>query len=95
MKQITTYTGQSLIDIAIQVYGDITGVEWLMEDNNIELTEEIVPGTKLITRETVINSVVVGGLILKGVKPNSAITTVEPSFQGISIWAIEQDFIIQ
>ena len=38
---------QTLLDIAIQVYGDITGVFRLAEENGLEVTDTLMPGEYL------------------------------------------------
>jgi hypothetical protein len=44
-KTYTATKGQKLFDIAIQEYGDIDGVAWLCEDNNITVIPYDFPGT--------------------------------------------------
>lgn len=44
---VTVQNRQTLSDIAIQVYGDIRGIEALMEANSISATDALIPGTVL------------------------------------------------
>ena len=91
MKQVKTHKGQSLIDIAIQEYGDISGVELLLEDNDPGLCDYIPAGTTLEIRETVTNPLVKAALEAKKIQPNSSVT----ELHGIGQWAIEVNFEIQ
>ncbi len=47
--------GQSIIDIALQKYGDASGMFDIIVDNNIGLAENLTPGTILKIREKVKN----------------------------------------
>ena len=51
-KNIQVYTGQSLVDIAIQEYGSISGLTLILEDNKDTLTAitDIAPGLTLKVR---------------------------------------------
>lgn len=53
MKQIKAASGQTLIDIAIQEYGCYDGVFILMEDNNVGLGADVLPGATLVIRDEV------------------------------------------
>ena len=43
--------GQSLYDLALQCYGDISGYWWLLEDNALTVESEIEPGQSLFIRD--------------------------------------------
>lgn len=63
--RVTVREGQSAFDIAIQEYGSIEGIAWLLEDNQdigLNLNSNIRPGTELIIRNAVINQAVVDKL---------------------------------
>lgn len=48
-----TYTaqiGQTLYDIALQLYGDHSAILWLCQDNAIELDADVMPGMDLKIR---------------------------------------------
>ncbi|QSS96580.1 hypothetical protein [Psychroflexus sp. ALD_RP9] len=47
MNEVKVISGQSVFDIAIQVYGTIEGLSLLCLENNISITEELVPGQLL------------------------------------------------
>jgi hypothetical protein len=51
MKTITVHDGQSIYDLANQLYGAIEGVFWLMADNNLQLDSFIKSGQVLRVRE--------------------------------------------
>ena len=52
----TVSEGQSLFDIAIEVYGHVEGVFWLLDDNpGISLTHRLKVGQVLSLRSDVIN----------------------------------------
>lgn len=91
MKTVKTYPGQSLIDIAVQEYGDIAGVEYIIEDNNIGISDYLSPGTELVIREDPINQTVIDELINRNFSPNCAADEIS----GIGSWAIGVNFQIQ
>lgn len=53
MRTITVHHGQSLMDIAIQYYGSASALFFLAADNNISLSEDILPNTQLLIRTEV------------------------------------------
>jgi|GEM_PF-1825013 len=54
--QITVKDGQSLYDIALQYYGDISGFWWLLEDNSLTVESEIKSGDVLEIRNAFLDS---------------------------------------
>lgn len=63
MSVLTVKDGDSLMDLAMKVYGSIEGVLNLAHDNNLGITQELAPGQKLtIDSEKVINPLVVNFL---------------------------------
>lgn len=57
MEIIKTYKNQTLFDIAIQMYGHIEGVDWLLEDNpntDFELKEATVYLRKEFVKKDVV-----------------------------------------
>ena len=60
MKYIVD-NNQSIWDIALQVYGDVSGVEWLIFDNPgvVNFENELEAGTEIQLREAIINASVV------------------------------------
>jgi hypothetical protein len=51
MKTITGRPGQTAFDIALQQYGSVEGIRWLLEDNPINGGLIVVPQT--VTGETI------------------------------------------
>lgn len=92
MRSIEVKLDQSLADIAIQEYGDISGLFFLVKDNP-QLhgpTDNIYLGDLLSIRDEVVNKSMVDYL-----RPYE-ITTVKGSRgEGINYWAIEVDFVVQ
>lgn len=62
---------QTIFDIAIQFYGDIEGVIWLLEDNPSLTIETMVK--EIIIREDFIRKDIVDYLISKGIYISTAI----------------------
>jgi hypothetical protein len=54
MEEIKVKDGQTLFDLALQLYGDISGYWWLLEDNHLNIESEIIPGQFLKVREAFI-----------------------------------------
>ncbi len=50
MQHITIQSGQSIWDIAAQVYGSVEGIYWLVEDNGLTLDSFIQSGQQLSVR---------------------------------------------
>lgn len=51
LVEIMVRQGQSIFDIANQYYGSIEGMQWLIEDNDISLDQELQFGDKLKIRK--------------------------------------------
>ena len=92
MDKYEVKIGQSLFDIAIEVYGDASGVVWLCEDNP-QLpgpTGPISAGEILAIRAEKINTRVVGYLAVHA--PFQTISERElPT--GIGFWRVE-DYVV-
>ena len=54
-NKITLQAGQTLYDIALQIYGHVEGVAWLIEDNNLEWNSTVPIGTRLSYRDAKID----------------------------------------
>lgn len=50
---LTVTQGQTIYDVAMQVYGCYEGIFLLIQDNNVSLVSELMPGQNLIVRDTV------------------------------------------
>jgi hypothetical protein len=63
MRVIEVKKDQSLFDIAIQEYGDITGVFDIVEDNELKgITDNVYQGDKLKIKDKIINNAMVNHL---------------------------------
>ena len=92
MRSIEVKLDQSLADIAIQEYGDISGLFFLVKDNP-QLhgpTDNIYPGDILSIRDEVVNKPMVDYL-----RPYEIATVKGSRGEGINYWAIEVDFVVQ
>ncbi|MFC5408000.1 LysM peptidoglycan-binding domain-containing protein [Larkinella bovis] len=57
MNNYVVKAGQSLLDIAVEVYGDVEGVHWLIEDNPMVYgaTDRLRAGQVLVVRPETVN----------------------------------------
>lgn len=56
MRTISVKKDQSLFDIALQEYGDVEGVFWLVTDNKLNgVTSNVFKDQELLIRDEVIN----------------------------------------
>lgn len=59
--KITVQTGQTLMDIAIQVYGSLEGVFALAQENTLSMTESLTSGQVLTyDTERIVDKSIVG-----------------------------------
>lgn len=87
---------QTLVDFVIQYTGNADALFDLCELNDLELTEQPAPGTELILPD-VIDRAVVRYLNYGKHKITTGTMTLEAGEiieEGLEIWAIELDFII-
>ncbi len=89
MPVIKAKIKQTIADIALQEYGDIEGVYWLVEDNDqlIGITDTLHEGDELIIRDAVINQQMVDYL-----RQYPQATGAKAQGEGIGYWKIEIDF---
>lgn len=60
MKRITVQPRQTIFDIAIQYYGDVEGIDFLLLDNpSLSLNDSLSYGEKLNIRDEVKNQTIV------------------------------------
>lgn len=55
MKQVSVKEGQSIVDIAIQYYGDPQAVWQICQDNRLEIGEELILGQSLLINSNKVN----------------------------------------
>ena len=88
MTEYIVQPQQSLFDIAIEVYGDVQGVVWLIQDNGLMgVTDPLSGGQKLNLREVVVNGRVVN--YLADFAPFQTINEATDVPQGIGFWKTE------
>ena len=75
MAFVIVENNQSVWDIAVQVYGDYSGVKQMMLDNPgvVNFDGALKPGTKLVMNGSVINRNIVDYLSKEGIKPATAL----------------------
>ena len=92
MNEVAVKRDQSLFDVALQEYGDIEGVFWLVQDNPAlmgitdTLRDEQVLKVRLRT---------LGLQIQRFLKGQDLATARGALGEGIGYWAIGQDFIVK
>ncbi|RMF03586.1 MAG: LysM domain-containing protein [Bacteroidetes bacterium] len=91
MASTTVKVGQTLEDIAIQHLGSAEAAFSLAVVNDLEYTEQLLPGMVLILQE-VYDKRVQRVYNQQGWKPANAVTLLE---EGIDFWGIEVDFEVQ
>lgn len=91
--EISTVTGQSPLDLAIQGTGSIEGVFRLAEAAGISITDELSPGMTIPVPLPLADSQVAEYYASRRITPATAITTdIMPG--GVEFWGIEYDFIV-
>lgn len=90
---------QTLLDIAIQTLGDISGVFLLAELNDLEITQDLKTGMELVFPGTLENKRIVKSYVEKALIPATAISPDLSGndgvlLEGIEFWGIEYDFIV-
>lgn len=93
MKKIVVKNKQSLFDIAIQEYGNVEAVFWIIEDNDwIHSPVDIIEaGDELNIREQSMNFTTKE--YLKNYEVVSGGKSTHP--EGVGFWRVEKDFIVQ
>lgn len=71
-KNVTVQGGQTIWDVALQVYGAAEGAAWLAEDNTLD-GWEVAVGTELKVRPDVLNLDVVNYYVRKAYHPASGL----------------------
>lgn len=72
--KVTVLSGQSLTDIAIQVYGSAEGVVALAEENGLEVTDELEAGQVLEFRtENIASKSIANYYSMKRIHPATAV----------------------
>jgi hypothetical protein len=94
MKTIMISEGQNLFDLALQQYGSIEGIFWIIEDNITvvnSIDASLVAGMVLNIRDAVIDSEVINYYE----RNKTQVNTGDPAGdEGIEFWGIEEDFVV-
>ena len=96
-NDVTAEPSQNMFDLAVQVYGDLSGVFNLAKDNGKEMTGELTAGEVLKSRKEVANKLIVDFYKGRNIKPATGLSPEESNElkpEGIDFWAIEYDFIV-
>ena len=96
---ITVLHNQSLLDIALQHTGTIESVFEFAEANSINITDDVQAGkTLVLPAEAFTNKDILGYYTAKNLQPATAFSKEDEQvferLEGISIWAINLDFVI-
>nr|DAK82636.1 MAG TPA: hypothetical protein [Caudoviricetes sp.] len=97
--EITVLHNQSLLDLALQHTGTIESVFELAMLNNLSITDDVVAGKTLaLPDEAFTNKDILAYYIAKNLQPATAFSKEDEQvferLEGISIWAINLDFIV-
>lgn len=71
---VTVKNGQTLADIAIQEYGDLSAVFLLAEENDISPSDNLTAGTVLLLPDVVVNKEMQDYCKNNGVSPATEVT---------------------
>lgn len=90
---------QSILDFAIQHTGSAHNAFEIAMANNISITDQLTAGNDLVIPVSIVNDVDVKNYYQsKAIQPATDITQYEDSEEnpeGISIWILNQNFIVQ
>lgn len=96
---ITVLHNQSLLDLALQHTGTIESIFELAEANTLNISDDVVAGkTLVLPAEAFTNKDILGYYTAKNLQPATAFSKEDEQvferLEGISIWAINLDFVI-
>lgn len=69
---MTILQRQTLADIALEVYGDISSLPDIARENNLSITADLEPGTELICADVVYDAYLQNYVRKNGIKPATA-----------------------
>ena len=97
--QITVLHNQSLLDLALQHTGTIESVFEFAEANSLNVTDEVQAGTLLYLGEGLgVRNEILSYYTAKNLQPATAFSKEDEQvferLEGISIWAINLDFVV-
>ena len=96
---VTALHNQSLLDLALQHTGTIESVFDLAEANNLNITDDVQAGkTLVLPTEAFSNKDILAYYTAKNLQPATAFSKADEQvakrIEGISIWAINLDFVV-
>ena len=96
---ITALHNQSLLDLALQHTGTIESIFELAEANNLNITDDVQAGAPLYLGEGLeVRNEILSYYTAKNLQPATAFSKEDEQvferLEGISIWAINLDFIV-
>ena len=96
---VTVLHNQSLLDLALQHTGTIESVFEFAEANTINITDDVQAGkTLVLPAEAFTNKDILAYYTAKNLQPATAFSKEDEQvferLEGISIWAINLDFVI-
>ena len=96
---VTALHNQSLLDLALQHTGTIESIFEFAEANTINITDDAQAGkTLVLPAEAFTNKDILGYYTAKNLQPATAFSKEDEQvferLEGISIWAINLDFIV-
>ena len=96
---VTALHNQSLLDLALQHTGTIESVFEFAEANNLNITDDVQAGTPLYLGEGLgVRNEILSYYTAKNLQPATAFSKEDEQvferLEGISIWAINLDFIV-
>ncbi|MRI64463.1 hypothetical protein EDM00_10770 [Ornithobacterium rhinotracheale] len=97
--QIIVLHKQSLFDVCLQHTGSIAGIFELAEANNLSITDDVEAGQRLELPplgggkgEVAQDADILNYYTAKNIQPATALEEYTEKLEGISYWAINQDF---
>ena len=96
---VTVLHNQSLLDLALQHTGTMESVFEFAEANTINITDDVQAGkTLVLPAEAFTNKDILGYYTAKNLQPATAFSKEDEQvferLEGISIWAINLDFVV-
>ena len=96
---VTVLHNQSLLDLALQHTGTIESIFEMAGANALNITDDVVAGNTLVLpAEAFTNKDILGYYTAKNIQPATAFSKEDEQvferLDGISIWAINLDFVV-
>ncbi|MRI63996.1 hypothetical protein EDM00_08350 [Ornithobacterium rhinotracheale] len=91
--QIIVLHKQSLFDVCLMHTGSIAGIFELAEANNLSITDDVEAGQRLELPQVIAQDAdILNYYTAKNIQPATALEEYIEKLEGISYWAINQDF---